>query len=84
VFTNWKVLTNKDACTEKTEIDIYVPKLTVPIFCMYRKWLCRYWHWMYRNWLYRKKCTESVCTWTVMYQKRCTPPRAVGKMQSCV
>jgi len=50
---------SEDTCTE---IDIYVPKLTVPIFYMYRKWLYRYWHSMYRNWLYRKICTESVCT----------------------
>ena len=63
---NVKSLNNKDACTE---IDIYVPKLTVLIFCMYQKWLYRYWHSMYRNWLYRKNvpkvyvpklsCTES-------------------------
>jgi len=58
-------------CTERacTEIDIYVPKWTVPIFCMYQKWLYRYWHSVYWNWMYRKNvskvyvpklfCTES-------------------------
>jgi len=54
-------------CTEHacTEIDIYVPKWTVPIFCMYRKWLYRYWLSMYQNWMYRRnmyrKCMYRNC-----------------------
>jgi len=66
-------------CTEHayTKIDISVPKWTVPIFCMYRKWLYRYWHSMYRNWMYRKTCTKSICTEIVLYQKRPIPPISV-------
>jgi len=54
-------------CTDHacTEIDIYVPKWTVPIFCMYRNWLYWYWHSMYWNWMYRKnmylKCMYRNC-----------------------
>jgi len=49
--------TNVRACSE---IDIYVLKWTVPIFCMYQKWLYQYWDLMYQNWLYRKKHAPKV------------------------
>ena len=47
------------------KLTFYVPKWTVPIFRMYRKWLYRYWHSRYRNRLYRKnmyrKCMYRNC-----------------------
>jgi len=63
-------------CTEHacTEIGIYVPKWTVLIFCMYRKWLYRYIDIQCtETGCTEKICTESVCTAIVLYRKWPTP-----------
>ena len=60
------------------KLTLYVPKWTVPIFRMYRKWLYRYWYSMYRNRLYRKKHVPKVYVPKLSCTESDVPPSTHG------